>query len=260
MVVADKEINSLEVEVLERYISADSNEEIHTQKQLIFSDDERQPGLPSLLSELRLINLTIQEKNEIVSFLADVAYGDDYISSQEKDLIFSVSNALNINPSSIMKSAERYSKERLNAARLSYAQRTVGHVENFIYELIPGQKSNNTIDLLLGSLGYSASIEEITDNALVDLERVSKIVDGINGSLTATEKSLNNLKFAKKNSSKEVTEVTNIVSGIKDDFDNLIDLSLKENIEVLEKNVEISDTLLLPLWGGQRRVRVHYIR
>ena len=36
MVVADNEINEFEVEVLERYLPVEQNEEIHAQKQLIF--------------------------------------------------------------------------------------------------------------------------------------------------------------------------------------------------------------------------------
>ena len=235
MVVADNEINSLEVEVLESYLPEGQGDEVEAQKQLIFSDDETQPGCANLLAELRLTNLTLEQKTEIVRFLADVAYGDDYLAVQEKNLLAKVAKILDVDSSSILHAAELKSKQRLEASRLNQAQRTIGQVENFIYELIPGQKSNSTIDFLLGSLGYSASVEEITDNAIVDLSRVSKIVDGLNGSLNATSKTLNKLVFGKKNSSKDVEEVAKIVSDIKSHFDNVIDVSLKDNAEILDK-------------------------
>lgn len=235
MVVADNEINEFEVEVLERYLPVEQNEEIHAQKQLIFSDDENQPGLSSLLYDLKLTNFTTQQKNEIVRLLADVAYGDDYMSSQEKTLLYYVANSLNVDPTPMLNDAEKVSKERIRAVRLSNTQRFIGQAENLIYKFIPGKKSNSTIDFLLGSLGYSTVIEKITDNAIVDLDRVSKIVDGINASLNVTEQSLNNLKFEKKNSSKEVVEVAKIVFKIKDDFDRLIDVLIKENVEMLDK-------------------------
>lgn len=235
MVIADKEINALEVAVLEDYISSEQSEELNIQKQLIFADDDEKQNYSSLLSELKLTNTNSQEKKEIIQFLANVAYGDDYMAIQEKELLHDVAKCLNIDAFPLIKEAEISSNERVEALRLSQTKRTIGKVENILYNLIPGQKSNNTIDLLLGSLGYSASIEDITDNAIVDLDRVTKIIYLINSSLTSTNKSLNKLEFKKKNSSKEVSEVSKIVLGIKEHFDDLINNSLKENIDILEK-------------------------
>lgn len=235
MVIVDKEINALEVAVLEDYISPEQSSELNVQKQMIFADDEEKQDISSLLSELKLTNTNTQEKKEIIQFLANVAYGDDYMAPQEKDLLFDVAKCLNIDAAPFIKEAEVASNEKVEASRLSQTKRTIGKVENILYNLIPGQKSNNTIDLLLGSLGYSASIEDITDNAIVDLDRVTKIIYLINSSLTSTNKSLNQLEFKKKNTSKEVSEVSRIVLGIKEHFDDLINNSLKENIDVLEK-------------------------
>lgn len=235
MVIVDKEINALEVAVLEDYISSEQCPELKIQKQMIFADDEEKLNISSLLSELKLTNTNAQEKKEIVQFLANVAYGDDYLAPQENELLLDVAKCLNIDAAPFIKEAEVASNERVEASRLSPTKRTIGKVENILYNLIPGQKSNNIIDLLLGSLGYSASIEDITDNAIVDLDRVTKIIYLINSSLTTTNKSLNKLEFEKKNSSKEVSEVSKILLGIKEHFDDLINNSLKENIDVLEK-------------------------
>ena len=51
MSVADKEINALEIDVLDNYLSDQEKEELCAQRQLIFSDDEDKPNLSSLISE-----------------------------------------------------------------------------------------------------------------------------------------------------------------------------------------------------------------
>lgn len=234
MVVADREINDLEVKILDNYISEDFPAELVSQRQLIYSDDEEKPTLSSLITTLKLSNLTKQQREEIIQLLADVAYGDDYMSSPEKNLLLDIAMALNIDATSIIQEAESLSKERLKSIRLNKTKRVIGKVENYAYRLIHKQKIN-TIDRLLGSLGYSTTIEDITDEALIDLGRVTNIVDGINKSLLMARQSLNNLKFGHQNSSKEIANIEKIVTNIKDHFDNLINISLKENHEVLEK-------------------------
>ncbi len=234
MVVADREINDLEVKILDNYKSEDLSDELVSQRRLIYSDDEEKPALSSLITTLKLSNLTRQQREEIIQLLADVAFGDDYMASSEKDLLLNVAKTLNIDATVIIREAESLSKERLKSIRLSKTKRVIGKVENYAYGLFSKQK-NNAIDLLLGSLGYSTSIEDITDKALVDLERVTNIVDGINTSLVMARQSLSNLKFGHLNSSKEIVNVANIVTNIKDHFDGLINISLKENHDVLEK-------------------------
>ncbi len=179
MVVADREINDLEVKILDNYKSEDLSDELVSQRRLIYSDDEEKPALSSLITTLKLSNLTRQQREEIIQLLADVAFGDDYMASSEKDLLLNVAKTLNIDATVIIREAESLSKERLKSIRLSKTKRVIGKVENYAYGLFSKQK-NNAIDLLLGSLGYSTSIEDITDKALVDLERVTNIVDGIN--------------------------------------------------------------------------------
>ena len=46
---------------------------------------------------------------------------------------------------------------------------------------------------------------------------------------------MNNLKFTNRNQTKEVTEVARIVTDIKNDFIKLLNVSLKENREILDK-------------------------
>lgn len=136
MIVSDREINTAEVDILEKFLPAEQTKELNTLKQLIFSDDEDRPKLSDLLSELRLTNLTMQEKREVVKILADIAYGDDFLAEQEKLLLNKVSTALDIDPSRIVDKSKENSKSRLVSLRLSETKRVIGRVENFVYNIL----------------------------------------------------------------------------------------------------------------------------
>lgn len=235
MVVVDREINTLEVEILEKYLPLEQASELNIQRQLIFSDEENKQELSVLLSELKLTNIALQQKQEIIGLLADVAYGDDYMATPEKLLLDKVVKALNIDAEHIIKKAKVRSEERVDSLRLRDTERIIGKVENFVYKFFEGNNNKSTIDLLLGSLGYATSIEKITDTALVDLERVTRIVEKINDSLVSTNNSLSQLKISKENASKEVIAVAEAVTKVKEHFDDLIDKSIKENREILDK-------------------------
>ncbi len=235
--VADKEINALELDVLDNYLPTEEDS-VNIQRRQIFSDDEDKPKLKTLLTELQLTNITSKQQEEIIRLLADIAYGDDYMAKSEKALLEQVVTALNVDASvvkRIIDESKAASTERIKSERLSVPQRAIGKIENLVYGLVKGNGKGKVIDLLLGSLGYDTAIEKITDTALVDLDRVTKIVDGINDSLATTKDSLSHLKISKENASKEVVEVANAIERVRDDFDLLLERSIRENQEVLEK-------------------------
>lgn len=234
MVIADKEINALEVNVLDHYLTLSKDDRIYEQRQMIFSDDEEKVSLSELLSDMRLLNLTTGTKEEVISLLSEIAYGDDYLADQEKDLLEKVSQSLNYDGSKIIKNSANKSEQRVVDSRLSKTMRVVGKAENFLINILP-YDSDSKIDLLLGSLGYSATIEDITDNAIIDLNRVSKIINKIDEHLTEANKSLKSLNFRNKNCTKEVAQVASTVFNISKHFDELICVSLKDNAEVLNK-------------------------
>lgn len=235
MIIADREINAFEVNVLEKLLPLDDKDELYSKRQQIFADDENKVPLSNLLSDLKLLNLSATQKQEIISILANVAYGDDYLANQEKELLDAVTHSLDYDGVTTIRHAAEDSERRVAASRLSMPKRFVGKAENAFLNIIPNKEQADRIELLLGSLGYSASIEEITDSAIVDLKRVSKIVEGINEHLKETNKALKALNKGKKNGSKEVMQVIKTVSNIGEHFDELIGVSLKENAEILNK-------------------------
>ena len=234
MVIADKEINAFEVNVLDQYLTLCKDDGLYAKRQMIFSDDEERVSLSELLSDLSLLNLSTKNKEEVVSVLSEIAYGDDYLADQEKELLEKVSRSLNYDGSKIIQDSADKSEQRISNSRLSKTKRAVGKAENFLLNILP-YGNDSKIDLLLGNLGYSASIEEITDNAIVDLKRVSKIVNKIDEHLIEANKSLKSLKHGNRNCSKEVAQVATTVFNISKHFDELISGSLKENAEVLNK-------------------------
>lgn len=234
MVVSDREINTVEVDILDKFLSVEQVEALSDQKQSILSDDENKPKLSHLLSDLKLMNISLHEKQEIVKILADIAYADDFLAEPEKSLLNKVSASLNIDPTHIIDESKENSKNRLASLRLSETKRVIGRVENFVYNIF--QKGNNSnIDLLLGDLGYATSIEKITDTALLDLDRVTKIIENINNSLVSTTHTLSQLNLSKKNASKDIVAVEGTVTNVKAHFDQLLNKSIKENVEILEK-------------------------
>lgn len=234
VVTADKEINEHELNVLDSYLDLSDKTELHQKRTEIFADDETCINEKDLYNYLRLKNLSNAEKEEIVDLIVRVAYGDNFVSRREYEIIGNVSKALNIDVEAIINREASLSDERIEKLRLSKLQRIVGTVENTLYDVLNHNSKEKLIDWLLGSLGYSTAIEDITNNAIVDFDRVSRIIGDINADLkTATDKLAGAVK--EKISSKDVSEVVQIVQSISADFQEMLNTSLVKNVEVLEK-------------------------
>lgn len=235
MIIADKEINSLELGILDDYLQLTKDDELYIERNKIFSDDETSVKLNKIISSLKMCNLSREQKEEIVRLLAKIAFGDDYFAVQEKILIDKVSSIVDIDASQYIKQEEVKSEERINSSRMSGFQRTVGKAENFLYNNFVQKRKESTIDKMLGSLGYSAAIEQIVDDAKVDLTRVRKINDKINDTLSSVCSDLRSSSIVKANESQEVSEVAQVVKDTSVHFEELINTSLAENKEILEK-------------------------
>ena len=92
---ADNELNEFEVDILDGYLPLESDSIIYKHRQEIFSDDPDRIKPEFLLQYLRTHNYSAEQKVEILTFIAKTAFGDDYVSPAEKDLIDKVQSALN---------------------------------------------------------------------------------------------------------------------------------------------------------------------
>lgn len=235
MVIVDKEINQMEVDVLDNYLPLSKEDELYHQRTQIFSDDEERTKLKDILDKLVMANYSVAEKTEIATLLARIAYGDDYMASSELELLNKVGKLLKLDIGKIIEDTQSESNERIASSQLSSLKRFAGKMENTIYQNFANSDKKSVVDMMLGGLGYSASIAQITEDAEKDLARVTRIIDDLNSMLTAEYNHLASIKPSSKKVSKEVLKIEQIIQGIRGSFNEIIDNSLTSNREVLDK-------------------------
>lgn len=235
MVIVDKEINQMEVDVLDNYLPLSKEDELYHQRMQIFSDDEERTKLKDILDKLVMANCSVAQKTEIVTLLARIAYGDDYMASSELELLIKVGKLLKLDIDQIIEETQSESNKRIDSSQLSSLKRFVGKMENTIYQSFANSASKSVVDMMLGGLGYSASIAQITEDAEKDLARVTRIIDDLNGMLNEEYNHLATIKPSSKKVSKEVLKIEEIIQGIRGSFNEIIDNSLTSNREVLDK-------------------------
>lgn len=235
MVIVDKEINQMEVDVLDNYLPLSKEDELYHQRMQIFSDDEERMKLKDILDKLVMANYSVAQKTEIVTLLARIAYGDDYMASSELELLIKVGKLLKLDIGQIIEETQSESNKRIDSSQLSSLKRFVGKMENTIYQSFANSDKKSVVDMMLGGLGYSASIAQITEDAEKDLARVTRIIDDLNGMLNEEYNHLATIKPSSKEVSKEVLKIEEIIQGIRGSFNEIIDNSLTSNREVLDK-------------------------
>lgn len=235
IVIVDKEINQMEVDVLDNYLPLSKEDELYHQRMQIFSDDEERMKLKDLLDKLVMANCSATQKTEIVTLLARIAYGDDYMASSELELLIKVGKLLKLDIGQIIEETQSESNKRIDSSQLSSLKRFVGKMENTIYQSFANSDKKSVVDMMLGGLGYSASIAQITEDAEKDLARVTRIIDDLNSMLNEEYNHLASIKPSSKKVSKEVLKIEQIIQGIRGSFNEIIDNSLTSNREVLDK-------------------------
>ena len=235
MVIVDKEINQMEVDVLDNYMPLSKEDELYHQRMQIFSDDEERIKLKDLLDKLVMANYSVAQKTEIVTLLARIAYGDDYMASSELELLIKVGKLLKLDIGQIIEETQSESNKRIDSSQLSSLKRFVGKMENTIYQSFANSDKKSVVDMMLGGLGYSASIAQITEDAEKDLARVTRIIDDLNSMLNEEYNHLASIKPSSKKVSKEVLKIEQIIQGIRGSFNEIIDNSLTSNRDVLDK-------------------------
>ncbi len=235
MVIVDKEINQMEVDVLDNYLSLSKEDELYHQRMQIFSDDEERMKLKDILDKLVMANYSVAQKTEIITLLARIAYGDDYMASSELELLIKVGKLLKLDIGKIIEETQSESNKRITSSQLSSLKRFVGKMENTIYQSFANSDKKSVVDMMLGGLGYSASIAQITEDAEKDLARVTRIIDDLNSMLNEEYNHLASIKPSSKKVSKEVLKIEEIIQVIRGNFNEIIDNSLTSNKEVLDK-------------------------
>lgn len=235
MVIVDKEINQMEVDVLDNYLPLSKEDELYHQRMQIFSDDEERMKLKDILDKLVMANYSVAQKTEIATLLARIAYGDDYMATSELELLNKVGKLLKLDIGKIVEETQSESNGRIASSQLSSLKRFVGKMENTIYQNFANSDKKSVVDMMLGGLGYSAFIAQITEDAEKDLARVTRIIDDLNSMLNEEYNHLASIKPSSKKVSKEVLKIEQIIQGIRGSFNEIIDNSLTSNRDVLDK-------------------------
>lgn len=234
LIVADGEINTKEISVLENYFHVDNSKELSIEKQKIFSDDENKKSIDELLLELKEEQLTEEHKKEIIELLSDIAFSDNYISAQEQELIEYIAQCLQVDYKDILSQKSILNEQEIESTRLKLYQKLIGKIQKSVYNKFLNKDSEKNMDNLFGSLGFSTVIEKISDEAIIDLNSVTEIIKKTNEDLIAGKQEIDKLAYP-QTSRKEVQQIIDVVQGTKNHFNTMINSSLAENLAVLDK-------------------------
>lgn len=234
LIVADGEINTKEISVLENYLHVDNTKELSIEKQKIFSDDENKKSIEQLLHELKEEQLTEEHKKEIIEILSDIAFSDNYISAQEQELIEYIAQRLQVDYKDILSQKSVLNEQEIESTRLKLYQKVIGKIQKTVYNNFLNKDSEKNMDNLFGSLGFSTVIEKISDEAIIDLNSVTEIIKKTNEDLIVGKQEIDKLAYP-QTSRKEVQQIIDVVQGTKNHFNTMINSSLAENLAVLDK-------------------------
>lgn len=234
LIVADGEINTKEISVLENYFHVDNSKELSIEKQKIFSDDENKKSIDELLLELKEEQLTEEHKKEIIELLSDIAFSDNYISAQEQELIEYIAQCLQVDYKDILSQKSILNEQEIESTRLKLYQKLIGKIQKTVYNNFLNKDSEKNMDNLFGSLGFSTVIEKISDEAIIDLNSVTEIIKKNNEDLVIGKQEIDKLTYP-QTSRKEVEQIIDVVQGTKNHFNTMINSSLAENLAILDK-------------------------
>lgn len=234
VIIADNEINQKEVDAIDEYMPLATDNHIYKLRQAIFSGSEDCVNEKDLFNQLRLKNIKKDEKQEILQVLAKIAVSDNYVSANEQALLEKVGNLWNLPVDGFVREEFVKVEECFRRHRLSWLERKIGQIENFLYKTFVDRENARIADILLGSLAYSSSLEKIADVAEEDLCRVSRIVENINKHLENACDTIPSVTI-KATSTKEVKEISKLVNQTADTLRGIINDSLAENRAVIEK-------------------------
>ena len=233
VIIEDKEINSRELTVLNNFLPLQKDSQLYKERRKIFQDDETKIPIKKLIDELSHLHLNKEESEELVHFLARISFADFYMDSKERTLVEKVAKILNIPFDPIAEYEDSDNSKNISDNKLKWHESLWGKVENFTYRI--SDKNDKQTDRILGGLGFADILEEVTEEASIDMDRVSNIINTINDDLKSCAQDLCQFKPAKNKSRKEFDKINETVANINEEFNHIINESISQNIELLDK-------------------------
>ena len=232
-IIEDKEINSRELSVLNDFLPLQKDSLLYAERKKIFQDDETKIPLRELLNKLSHLHLNKEKSEELVHFLVCISYADFYMDSKERNLVEKVAKILNVPFAPIAESEASNNSKNISDSKLKWHESLWGRVENFTYGL--SDKNEKRTDKILGGLGFANILEEVTEEASTDMERVSGILNTINDDLKTCAQGLNQFSPTKNKSRKDFDKIKETIAEINKEFNQTINESVSQNIELLDK-------------------------
>ena len=232
-IIEDKEINSRELSVLNDFLPLQKDSLLYAERKKIFQDDETKIPLRELLNKLSHLHLNKEKSEELVHFLVRISYADFYMDSKERNLAEKVAKILNVPFAPIAEYEASNNSKSISDSKLKWHESLWGRVENFTYGL--SDKNEKRTDKILGGLGFANILEEVTEEASTDMERVSGILNTINDDLKTCAQGLNQFSPAKNTSRKDFDKINETIAEISKEFNQTINESVSQNIELLDK-------------------------
>lgn len=233
-IIADKEINEFELCVLDDYMQIEKESKLYAERQRIFSDDEDKITLDKLLSALKKVKLSESQKADIIRLIAKTGYSDGHLAIQEKELIEKVAKSIHYDAQPIINEESANAQRVIQSNKLKWHQSLWGRFESFTYN-ISSNKNDAKTDKLLKGLGFGRAIEDITEEAIVDLDRVSRIMNDINSKLKDKSIKVSQTIPESQKQDKEVQDIISALKTLSANFEDIINNSLSENIDLLDK-------------------------
>lgn len=233
VIIEDKEINSRELFVLNNFLPLQKDSLLYAERKKIFQDDETKVPLSELIKELSHLHLDKEKSEELVHFLVRISYADFYMDSKERKLAEKVAKILNVPFATIAEYEASNNSKNISDSKLKWHESLWGKVENFTYRF--SDKNEKRTDKILGGLGFADILEEVTEEASTDMERVSGILNTINDDLKTCAKDLNQFSPVKNKSRKDFDKIKETIAEISKEFNQIINESVSQNIELLDK-------------------------
>ena len=233
VIIEDKEINSRELSVLNYFLPLQKDSLLYTERKKIFQDDETKIPLKELIDKLSHLHLDKEKSEELVHFLVRISYADFYMDSKERNLAEKVAKILNVSFAPIAEYEASNNNKNISDSKLKWHESLWGKVENFAYGF--SDKNEKRTDKILGGLGFADILEEVTEEASTDMERVSGILNTINDDLKNCAQNLNQFNPAKTKSRKDFDKIKETIAEISKEFNHIINESISQNIELLDK-------------------------
>ena len=232
-IIEDKEINSRELTVLNDFLPLQKDSLLYAERKKIFQDDETKIPLKELIDRSSHLHLNKEKSEELVHFLVRISYADFYMDSKERNLAEKVAKILNVPFAPIAEYEASNNSKSISDSKLKWHESLWGKVENFTYGF--SDKNEKRTDRILGGLGFADILEEVTEEASTDMERVSGILNTINDDLKNYAQGLNQFSPTKNKSRKDFDKIKETIAEINKEFNQTINESVSQNIELLDK-------------------------